>query len=87
MNNPDLFGGETTAPDKLKAQHKSGYMMWKQGAGYRKSDSKTRCCATCLHSRGYRASRTFYKCVKLGISHSTATDIRLRDVCNLWEKE
>ena len=47
-------------------------------------------CRSCIHKVKMSYSKSFYKCElnKKHWTHSTKTDIRLRDeACNLWEKE
>lgn len=45
-------------------------------------------CKECAHCVGVRANRTHYKCEKMGITHSAATDIRLKDdSCRLFEMD
>ena len=45
-------------------------------------------CSQCkYHHRFDYNNKYFHKCEKMGISHSTATDIRLKDeACNLFEE-
>lgn len=44
-----------------------------------------RTCSKCVRIR--RGKRSVYKCLNMGITASTATDIRLKDkACDLWEE-
>lgn len=60
---------------------RSKYQKWKLENNYRKADNGMRC-ANCVNIVGTR----FYKCRLLGISSSSATDIRLSYVCNRFEE-
>lgn len=45
-------------------------------------------CGDCAYCIGQRANRTHYKCKKMGMTHSNATDIRLKDAaCKLFKEE
>ena len=45
-------------------------------------------CKECVYCVGVVRSRTHYKCKKMGITHSAATDIRLKDdACRLFEMD
>lgn len=57
------------------------YQKWKLENNYRKADNGMRC-ANCVNIVGTR----FYKCKLLGLSSSSATDIRLSYVCNRFEE-
>lgn len=54
---------------------------------YRLSTDEKKC-KNCKHS-GYvhGLANQYFKCKLMGISGSAATDIRLRNVCDLWEAE
>lgn len=42
-------------------------------------------CGKCVHM--VCGKRSVYKCINMGITASTATDIRLKDkACDLWEE-
>ena len=82
MKQADLFGGESDPVRPL------GVSPVKWRMGYHRADSKVRCCKTCEHAFGKAYhDKKYYKCSIIGCSASEATDIRLRDVCNHWEKE
>lgn len=87
-NHPDLFGGETPAIDQMKLAHESKYMIWKKSVHYRKSENKLERCGTCTHhSHGQYNTKYLHKCRLLGLTHSEATDIRVKNVCDKWELE
>jgi hypothetical protein len=83
MKNLDLFDGET---DKNPNLRPSDYQKWKLRNKYRESTDPNICCKTCVYSKKHR-KYTYKKCVLLGESSSIATDIRMRDVCDLYIKE
>ena len=68
----------------------SKYQRWKWINKYRKANENS-CvrCATCKHSFANMPNCTgvgkYYKCELLGRSSSSATDIRLSYVCDLFE--
>lgn len=78
MNVPDLFGGETVIVEN------SPYKHFKQANNYRLSTGNERC-KNCFYSFGKHYAKRYYKCKLMGNSASPASDIRLRDVCNLWK--
>lgn len=81
MNNQlQFFEVDNTPPQK--PLYKSKYQKWKYENDYRKSENESRCknCKNLLINNTY--NKTFYKCLLLGISSSSATDIRLSNVCN-----
>ena len=92
----DLFGNEITEEEYLAGgavvteqgnmtHHNGSRQQWKKDHHYRLALTKEKRCGTCaalraIHGRG----KTYYKCLHLGDSRSTATDIRLRDLCDAW---
>lgn len=62
------------------------FQQLKNRMGYRKSDSKEQCCATCKFMDTLHYRRNYFKCLKIG-GVSPASDVRKRNVCNLWNKE
>lgn len=58
---------------------RSPYQKWKKDNNYRKSDSKNKRCGNC---KNITSQNGYYKCILLGTSSSSATDIRLSNVCN-----
>ena len=80
MKQTTLLNIEIKSIEKKKPRSK--YQQWKLENNYRKADNGMRC-ATCKNIIGTR----FYKCKLLGLSSSSATDIRLSNVCDLWVEE
>lgn len=73
---------EDNKPLKIKETIKSEF---RRMHGY-----KTGCfCKDCKSFiEGHYHNRKYLKCVKMGLSHSEATDIRKSDIaCNLYESE
>lgn len=58
---------------------RSPYQRWKSENNYRKSDNKNKRCENC---KNIISQNGYYKCILLGTSCSSATDIRLSNVCN-----
>lgn len=66
----------------------SKYQRWKWENKYRKANENS-CvrCAMCKHILSNCVGNSkYYKCELLGISSSSATDIRLSCVCDLFEE-
>jgi len=64
-----------------------GNKEWKIRVGYRLAEDEERSCKACKYRiRIKYHGKSFNKCEKLGLSHSEATDIRLKCICNLYEK-
>lgn len=75
-------------PKKTEIKFKSKYQKWKYDANYRKSESN-KCCKTCRYCVGFcnfSCTKNYYKCNLQGISHSTATDIKLSCVCDYYRE-
>lgn len=66
---------------------KSKYQKWKFEHNYSKADEYSDIrCANCIYCfKTQPSERAYYKCEKLGMSASSATDIRLSNVCDLFE--
>ena len=82
----DLFNNEYQESDLLPAPKTLIYK--KLGKyNYGKSTDKTRRCKTCgnLIGAGYH-NKQYYKCRIVGCSRSQATDIRVNNICDLYEK-
>jgi hypothetical protein len=48
-------------------------------------DSSNKCKTCKFLYKGHYHNKTYYKCEKMGITHSTATDVRLKDdSCSLY---
>jgi hypothetical protein len=85
--NTDLFGkqyDETYVEPKTKFIGK--YQEWKLRNNYRLADDKEISCSACKYSFYWRYSVKYYKCSAMGASNSTATDIRLKNVCDKFIK-
>lgn len=80
----DLFGDMTeTEPNRSD----SSYQRFKIQNHYRDAEDKKVSCKTCNHSRRMNYhNKNYYKCLLIGISHSEATDIKLKMVCNKFTK-
>lgn len=63
---------------------KSKYQRFKSMYHYRESTGLERCktCDLCLLSEYH--NKNYYKCELMGSSHSDASDIRLKMVCDKW---
>lgn len=82
----DLFGNEISEIVKPKQQYLT--LRQKRLEHYRRSESNTVRCGTCLrHVVCEYHNKRYHKCEVLGLSHSSATDIALRNVCDLWEMD
>ena len=45
-------------------------------------------CKTCKHARSIEFAKVYWKCELWKLSHSSATDIRLKNVaCGRWEQK
>lgn len=88
MKVKNLFGEMQELDEKIdNPVNQSSYQTHKKNVNYRLGTS-VECCKTCEHLlRVSGGSKTYNKCALIGDSRSTATDIRLRDVCDLWERE
>ena len=83
----DIFGNEMSIReiDRKEKQKRKRYRTMQEMYGVKEGQI----CKTCKHciDCGYHG-RTYYKCELWFRSHSSATDIRLRDTaCNRWESE
>ena len=82
----DIFGNETNIAEieKKEKLKRKRYITMQQMYGMKEGKK----CGTCKHCIGYRQSKTWYKCKLWFISHSSATDIHLKDTaCNKYESE
>ena len=82
----DLFGNEYDPAVVFKKKRPGPWQRRKSQLGYRVSMSKYRRCKFCKWLFFWQYSRKYYKCNSLGASHSCATDIRLRNVCDNFTK-
>ncbi len=91
MKQLDLFGGEIDV-DKLNKEAKKQKFnrlsikgTFRRVHGY---DNKNNCqdCVYCICRNS--GNRNYYKCEKIGLSSSEATDIRLKDyACDLFKRK
>jgi hypothetical protein len=79
----DLFGNEIDETKKIPSK---GYARTLYVRHYRKATHKIRRCKYCKHCVliDYH-SRNYYKCALIGDTRSGATDIRISNVCDLWD--
>ena len=89
MEQIKLFDYEETELSPLRLYSK--YQTWKWKHKYKKAKDKSDIrCKHCKHLISKLAicpsEKNYYKCELLGRSSSSATDIRLSYVCDLWEK-
>lgn len=86
MKQIDIFGNQTdlSAIEKKEKLKRKRYRTMQQMHGIREGKR----CGDCKHCVGYKQSKTWYKCKLWIMSHSAATDIRLKDTaCNKFESE
>lgn len=78
----NIFGGE----DELKDYSgESSYQKFKRYEHYRVSESPFKTCKNCVNRKSFEYhNKNYHKCNLIGHSSSTATDIRLRNVCDRW---
>lgn len=78
----DLFGDEIReAPPPARGIIQKRKALLKYRAG-----TAAQCCGNCAnHIKTDHHYKTYHKCALVGMSHSTATDIRLKCVCDCWE--
>jgi len=61
-------------------------MTIKQAFRWLNGVDKSHICKECKYCIKYTANRSHYKCQKMGVTSSSATDIRLKDyACRLFE--
>lgn len=81
----DLFGEEVAEFEPRKGT--SPYIQFKGWYNYRLSDSKDVRCKNCEHLlRQHHHDKKYKKCVLMGVSRSSATDIKVGHVCDKWQK-
>lgn len=81
----DLFGELRELPKKIKKHRPSRkFKTMQELHGYK--DGET--CKTCRYCKSIRFNKVYWKCEKWRLSHSSATDIRLKNkACCKWEKK
>jgi len=85
----NLFGEEQEYPDvdKFGREHLGKIQKLKKKMGYRLSVGERKCKNCKSHRVSRYHDKTYHKCERIGYSHSEATDIRLKNVCDHWETE
>lgn len=90
MKQLDIFGNEIDIEEinqqikKQRFNRLSIKGIFRRMHGYDQNNN----CRDCIYCICYRKNRNYYKCKKIGISSSEATDIRLRDcACDLFERK
>ena len=83
---PDLFGGDTRIPERAVHAKERMIDMWARVAGYRRAKEGENCCKTCK-SYTYQGgvANIYRKCKKLGVTGSSASDIKAGAICDKWE--
>lgn len=84
MKVKDMFGNWTDLDPPKK---KTGWLEVKAIRNYRLADLKAISCKTCEHlvrKDGY--ANTYYKCNKISLKSSASSDVRLKNVCDIWEQ-
>lgn len=71
--------------EPIQIKFKSKYQKWKYENKYRKADYLSD--IRCQNCKNLFRNQKYYKCKLLGISGSSATDIRLSNVCQNFEIE
>lgn len=83
MKHPDLFGGETEVVTNVP---KRGWLEIKKDRGYKDAVDKNVSCKTCEHCVYKEFSKRYYKCKLMSLEASATSDVRLKCVCDQWEK-
>jgi hypothetical protein len=80
MRQIDIFGNEQEIQEPVKKGNR--YRTMQEKHGYTEGET----CRTCGHLLKFASgNRNFYKCEMWEITHSTATDIKLKDkACGKW---
>jgi len=86
MKNLDLFGGETENHFPKEKTYVGPYRKFKTDSNYRLGTPEKRC-KNCDNRFSGGTREMYWKCKFMGNTASEATDIRLKNVCNLWKKE
>ena len=84
----NIFGEEIDYNEVIEEQKPKPRMTIKERFRSINGINKSHKCKECQHCIRYilRNGKSYYKCQKMGISSSEATDIRLKDYsCNLFK--
>ena len=79
----DLFGSEIS---EIETEKRGYYSERKRQLEYKRSINKNICCKVCKYCTYHKRTKIYYKCELIGISKSTATDIRTNFVCKNFIK-
>lgn len=83
----DLFGGETDVSKMDYSRKTSRKPTIKETFRVMAGFNREHKCKDCSHLVAFKYNRTYYKCEKMGITNSDASDIRLSDdSCNFFEE-
>ena len=86
MKTENLFG-EMVDVEGKKTQ-RSPYQRIKNKNRYRGRNIPSQSCKTCkFHIVSDYHNKRYHKCELIGFSPSTATDIKVSNVCDKWEQE
>jgi len=81
----DLFGNEYDLNSLITECKLFGKrQLIKQKIRYRLSENKDKCCKTCINCFSKKYANRYYKCKIIGDSDCSASDIRLKNVCDKW---
>lgn len=75
---------EVFKPINVDTKPRSKYQQWKTENRYRKADNNKRCKNCKNRFITHSGKKVYYKCILLGMSSCSATDIRLSNVCDLF---
>ena len=83
---PDIFGGDTPMPKPGNSPYKNFRMYNNYRRAYEDCNGQMKNCGNCRYSIQHMPGATRYrKCDLMGVSHSSATDVSNRKVCNKHE--
>lgn len=83
MKQLDIFGNEIDIEDIARRNGNKKFKTMQELHGL--TENKT--CKNCKHCRAIFMSKTYYKCGLWRLSHSEASDIRLKDkACGKYEE-
>jgi hypothetical protein len=84
MEQKNLFGEFQEVIEKPIRGYKAVFMQ----RHYREStDKKNKSCKVCNHCVYVESAKRYYKCKMISMSASQITDIRLKNVCDLFIKK
>lgn len=87
----DIFGNEIDVDIIFENEKKllhGGRITKKSAFRYINGFKKGNYCKNCIHFVETQYNRKYFKCEKLGLTSSSATDIRKNDIaCNLYQEK